>query len=119
MGIKFKTQSDNLDELLFNYQESLKNLGRSGIRTVVYNFMPVLDWARTNLNYTLASGEESMYFDFPTFVAFDVFILKRPGANIDYSSSLLEKAELDGLISGDEHMMNIDQVKSYRTVDEH
>lgn len=88
-----KIQSDNLDELLYNYQESLKNLGRSGIRTVVYNFMPVLDWARTNLNYTLASGEGSMYFDFPTFVAFDVFILKRPGANNDYSSSLVERAE--------------------------
>lgn len=55
--------------------------------------MPVLDWVRTDLHYTLPSGGEVMYFDFPSFVAFDVFILKRPGAENDYPADIVKKAE--------------------------
>lgn len=76
-----------------NYKTSLKNLAECGIKTVVYNFMPVLDWARTNLEFKLSNGGESMLFDYPTFAAFDVFILKRPEAVKDYSQEILEKAE--------------------------
>ncbi len=88
-----KTASELRDLHIENYKVSLLNLAKCGIKTVVYNFMPVLDWARTNLEFELPEGGESMLFDYPTFVAFDVFILKRPGAENDYSEKLLEAAE--------------------------
>ncbi|MDY0255392.1 MAG: mannonate dehydratase [Tenuifilaceae bacterium] len=90
-GIKLK--SDNYDRLISNYQVSLRNLGECGIDTVVYNFMPVIDWVRTNLNYSLSRGGESMYFDFPTFAAFDIYLLKRPEAEKDYDTQMLAKAK--------------------------
>jgi mannonate dehydratase len=89
-GIKIK--SADRPRLIKNYCESLKNLGQCGIDTVCYNFMPVLDWVRTDLHYTLPSGGEVMYFDFPTFVAFDAFILNRPGAENDYPADIVAKA---------------------------
>lgn len=88
-----KTQSSDYPRLIKNYQQSLRNLGQCGIDTVVYNFMPVLDWVRTDLHYLLPSGGEVMYFDFPTFVAFDAYILKRPGAEKDYPAEIVEKAK--------------------------
>jgi mannonate dehydratase len=90
-GIKIR--SDDCDRLIANYQHSIRNLGYCGIDTVCYNFMPVLDWARTDLHYMLPSGGEVMYFDFPTFVAFDVYVLKRPGAEKDYPPSIVEMAK--------------------------
>ena len=87
-----KIQSKDRPRLIANYQQSIRNLGDCGIDTICYNFMPVLDWARTDLHYKLPNGAESMYFDFPTFVAFDVFILKRPGAEADYQPELVAKA---------------------------
>ena len=88
-----KTASKLRDKHIQNYKISLKNLSECGIKTVVYNFMPVLDWARTNLKFKLYEGGESMLFDYPTFAAFDVFILKRPGAEKDYSQEILTNAE--------------------------
>ncbi|MDF1548570.1 MAG: mannonate dehydratase [Bacteroidales bacterium] len=88
-----KISSKDRSRLINNYQKSLKNLGKCGIDTVCYNFMPVLDWSRTNLNYKLKNGGEAMYFDFPTFVAFDVFMLKRPNAKTDYPQDLIIKAK--------------------------
>jgi mannonate dehydratase len=88
-----KTQSDDMPRLINNYKESLRNLGKCGIDTVCYNFMPVLDWVRTDLHYTLPSGGEVMYFDFPTFVAFDAYILNRPGAENDYPADIVELAK--------------------------
>lgn len=87
-----KTKSPDSERLLCNYKESLRNLGKCGIDTVVYNFMPVLDWVRTDLHFKLPSGGEVMYFDFPTFVAFDAFILGRPGAENDYPPEIVTKA---------------------------
>jgi mannonate dehydratase len=87
-----KTRSQDFGRLISNYQESLRNLGKCGIDTVTYNFMPVLDWVRTDLNYRLPSGGEVMFFDYPEFVAFDAFILGRPGAENDYPPEVLEKA---------------------------
>lgn len=75
-----------------NYIQSLRNLGACGIDTVCYNFMPVLDWARTDLHFRNEQGAESMLFDYPTFAAFDVHILKRPGADSDYPAAILDKA---------------------------
>jgi mannonate dehydratase len=90
-GIKQAT--GDRERLLSNYCESLRNLGKCGVRTVVYNFMPVLDWARTDLEYRLSDGTETMYFDFPTFIAFDLFILKRPNGLKDYPPHLVEMAK--------------------------
>ncbi len=88
-----KIAGENRGELIQNYKQSIQNLGACGIDTICYNFMPVLDWARTDLHYKLANGGESMYFDFPTFVAFDVFILKRPSAAKDYPKVIVEAAK--------------------------
>lgn len=81
------------DRIIANYKESVKNLGQCGITTICYNFMPVLDWARTNLNYTLENGTEAMYFQADLFAAFDMFILKRPNAFKDYTEEQIKKAE--------------------------
>jgi mannonate dehydratase len=88
-----KTASELRTKHIENYKSSLRNLAECGIKTVVYNFMPVLDWARTNLQFQLSGGGESMLFDYPTFAAFDIFILKRPFAKNDYSNSILVEAE--------------------------
>ncbi|MDP3912957.1 MAG: mannonate dehydratase [Bacteroidota bacterium] len=90
-GIKIR--SNDYNRLVANYKQSLLNLGQCGIDTVCYNFMPVLDWVRTSLHYQLPDGGEVMYFDFATFVAFDVFILKRPNAAADYPEGIVAKAE--------------------------
>ncbi len=88
-----KTDSKLRDKHIANYKISLKNLSSCGIKTVVYNFMPVLDWVRTDLQFKLPGSGESMLFDYPTFAAFDIFILKRPNAKNDYSESLQIEAE--------------------------
>ena len=87
-----KTHNADYGRLIRNYQESIRNLGRCGIDRVCYNFMPVLDWVRTDLHYKLENGGEVMFFDFPTFVAFDAFVLKRPGAEADYPAEIVAKA---------------------------
>ncbi len=88
-----KICSDDRSRLIENYKTSLLNLGKCGVDTVCYNFMPVLDWARTNLHYKLKNGGEAMHFDFPTFIAFDAYILKRPNAENDYPADLVALAK--------------------------
>lgn len=88
-----KIQSAGYEELLDNYKQSLRNLASCGINTVCYNFMPVLDWARTDLHYSLPDGTESMRFDYSMFAAFDIYILKRPGASSDYPEGIVRQAE--------------------------
>ncbi len=88
-----KTRNDDCVRLIANYKKSLENLGACSIDTVCYNFMPVLDWVRTSLHYRLPDGGEVMHFDFATFVAFDVFILKRPNAANEYPEEIVTRAE--------------------------
>ena len=88
-----KTHNQEYDKLISNYVTSLKNIGECGLDTICYNFMPVLDWARTDLNYQLSSGGEVMLFDYPTFAAFDIFILKRPGAAQSYTPEIVGEAQ--------------------------
>lgn len=79
-------------EHIAHYIRSLRNLGNCGIDTVCYNFMPVLDWARTDLHFHTDSGGESMLFDYPTFAAFDIYLLERPNAEKDYPEDVRCKA---------------------------
>lgn len=81
------------DELIEKYKISLANLGRAGVRTVCYNFMPVLDWARTDLAHPNGDGTFSLFFSHAEFAYFDCVILKRSGAEQDYSAETLEKVE--------------------------
>ena len=87
-----KTRSSDWGRLISNYRTSLQNLSACGISCVCYNFMPVLDWVRTDLAFPTEAGT-SMAFDPITFAAFDVFILKRPKAEESYSGSILQEAE--------------------------
>lgn len=81
------------DELIEKYKVSLANLGKCGIRTVCYNFMPVIDWIRTDLCHPWADGSSSLYFDRVRFAYFDLRILAREGAEADYSPEVLAKVE--------------------------
>lgn len=93
VGEGIKTHSKEYSQLIENYILSMKALSENGINKICYNFMPVLDWARTDLNYILPSGGISMKFDYALFAAFDIHILERPNAVKDYDEKTLSNAE--------------------------
>lgn len=88
-----KKRSGNYQTYIQNYQTTLSNLGACGIDIVCYNFMPVLDWTRTNLDYLLTDGSTALRFEAAAFAAFELFILQRPGAKDNYTLEQQQKAQ--------------------------
>lgn len=89
-----KTRTGRYEEYIENYKTSLTNLGEAGIEVVIYNFMPVLDWVRTDLQYRLADKSECLFFDPVQFAAFELYLLKRDGAEEDYTPQQLVQAKI-------------------------
>jgi mannonate dehydratase len=87
-----KKQKNDWREHIANYKVSLQHLAEAGIEVICYNFMPVLDWTRTDLRYTVPNGASCMRFDINDFAAFDIHVLKRPGAAADYSNAIGDEA---------------------------
>lgn len=99
------------DDLIDKYIVSLENLGKAGVTTVCYNFMPVLDWARTDLFHEWEDGSSSLYFDKVKFAYFEIYILEREGAEKDYSPEILSKVEeLKKTVTEDDRRELIDSV---------
>lgn len=95
------------DELIENYKQSIRNVGEIGVKTICYNFMPVVDWTRTNLEYALEDGAKALAFDMLEFAAFDMYILKRPDAIESYSEEVLKlaKSKFESLSSEQRYLL--------------
>ncbi|MDO5320896.1 MAG: mannonate dehydratase [Bacteroidia bacterium] len=108
---QIKYAGPDRDRLIENYKVSLANLGRCGIRTICYNFMPVIDWVRTDLERPMPDGTLSLYFDYTRFAYFDMKILERPGAEKDFPAETVAKVEtLDKVITEAEKQQLIDTI---------
>ncbi len=102
-----KTRTGDYLRHIANYQETLRNLGAAGIDTVCYNFMPVVDWTRTNLSYQLPNASQALRFEMTDFIAYDVFMLERENAEQDYNQEQLNiaKARFEALSPAERELL--------------
>lgn len=91
---QIKTRTGQYQEYIENYKQSLRNLGACGIKTLCYNFMPVLDATRTDFNFRLGDGSTALLFDVQALAAFELYLLKRPGAEADYTEEQMQQAKV-------------------------
>ena len=88
-----KSRTGNFQQYIENYKKSIENVAKVGVNVVCYNFMPVVDWTRTNLNYQLPNQAQALRFEMTDFAAYDIFMLKRHNAELDYSEEVLSAAK--------------------------